>query len=60
MKKAHGSWFMAHHDIAFQERFPLSLSRCISLPLFSFFVVTIPVMGVNEKFRNVCLTTYSI
>ncbi|GLI35492.1 MAG: hypothetical protein GX433_08900 [Deltaproteobacteria bacterium] len=39
---------MAHDNIAFQERFPLSILACISLP-FSFFVVTVPVMGVHLK-----------
>ena len=42
---------MAHADIAFQERLELSLSPCISLP-FSFFVVTVPVMGVKHLIRN--------
>jgi hypothetical protein len=52
MKK--GSWFVAHDNIAFQERFPLSILACVSLP-FSFFVVTVPVMGVykNSKIFSV-------
>ncbi|WP_281795864.1 hypothetical protein [Desulforhabdus amnigena] len=39
---------MAHDNITFQERFPLSILACISLP-FSFFVVTVPVKGVKKK-----------
>jgi hypothetical protein len=39
---------MAHDNIAFQERFPLSILACISLP-FSFFVVTAPVMEVKKQ-----------
>jgi hypothetical protein len=43
---------MAHDNIAFQERFPLSILACISLP-FSFFVVTVPVMGVDSKGHSI-------
>ena len=39
---------MAHDNIAFQERFLLSILACISLP-FSFFVMTVPVMGVKME-----------
>ncbi|NLJ29977.1 hypothetical protein [Desulforhabdus amnigena] len=46
---------MAHDHIAFQERFPLSILACISLP-FSFFVVTVPVMGVNCTFAGTVWT----
>jgi hypothetical protein len=35
---------MVHDNIAFQKRFPLSLSPCTSL-FFSFFVEAVPVMG---------------
>ncbi len=51
---------MAHNNIAFQERFPLSLLPCISL-LFSFFAVTVPVMEVDhQKFQFYFIRVKSI